>query len=249
MSKPQKAKAVFNWSGGKDSAHALLRALASERYEITALLTTVNQQTLRSTMHGIPMELLEHQAQSIGIPLYTVDLTPKGNMEDYADAMSEATAHFKESGVTHFIFGDIFLHDVRQYRERQLAPQGITVVEPLWGKSSEEVMSDFLATGLETVVITTTDDGVGKAAIGKRVDRKFISSLPENVDPNGENGEYHTFCYDGPIFRHPIPFRLGSPFSETYDIRLEDGTIQKYTYWFADLHPASDTSPQIGIGD
>ena len=151
----ERTKAVFNWSGGKDSAHALWRAIESQRYEIVALLTTVNHDTRRSTMHGIPFPLLQAQAASIGIPLHAVDLTPKGDMEDYQTAMSQAVAHFKAQGVTHFIFGDIFLHDVRKYREQQLAPHGIEVVEPLWGRSSETVMHDFLASGLQTVVVTT----------------------------------------------------------------------------------------------
>lgn len=231
----ERIKAVFNWSGGKDSAHALLRAMQSGRYEIVALLTTVNRTTRRSTMHGIPMPLLEVQARSIGIPLHIVDLTPKGNMEDYGAAMSCTVEHFKRHGVTHFIFGDIYLHDVRKYREEQLAPFGIRIVEPLWGRSSEEVMRDFLRSGLKTVVVTTMADGLGADAVGRVVDRDFIDSLPAGVDPNGENGEYHTFCYDGPIFRTPVPFLLGEPFSQSYDIRLDDGAVKSYSYWFADL--------------
>lgn len=231
----ERVKAVFNWSGGKDSAHALLRAAQSGRYEIVALLTTVNRDTLRSTMHGIPATLLEAQAESIGIPLHVADLTPKGDMEDYGAAMSRATEHFKAQGVTHFIFGDIFLHDVRSYRERQLAPYGIEIAEPLWGRPSEEVMDAYLATGLKTVVVTTMADGLGAGAIGREIDRDFIDALPAGTDPNGENGEYHTFCYDGPVFRHPVPFRLGQPFTRSYDIRLDDGTMKTYSYWFADL--------------
>lgn len=233
-----KIKAVFNWSGGKDSAHALLRAIESEKYEIVALLTTVNRDTHRSTMHGIPLTLLEAQAASIGIPLYIVDLTPKGNMEDYSSAMSQAVQHFKDLGVTHFIFGDIFLHDVRQYREQQLAPYDIKVVEPLWGESSKKVMENFLSSGLKTIIVTTMADGLGAAAIGKLIDREFVASLTSlstKIDPNGENGEYHTFCYDGPIFQYPIAFHLGEAFSQSYDIRLDDGTVKTYSYWFANL--------------
>lgn len=233
-----KIRAVFNWSGGKDSAHALLRAIESDKYEIVALLTTVNRDTLRSTMHGIPLPLLEAQAASIGIPLYIVDLTPKGNMEDYSSAMSQAVQHFKASGVTHFIFGDIFLHDVRQYRDQQLAPHDIKVVEPLWGKSSKEVMEDFLLSGLKTIIVTTMADGLGASAIGKLIDRDFVtslSSLSVEIDPNGENGEYHTFCYDGPIFRYPVGFHLREAFSQSYDVRLDDGTIKTYSYWFGNL--------------
>lgn len=231
----KKIKAVFNWSGGKDSAHSLLRAFQSERYEIVALLTTVNEDTHRSTMHAIPLSLLEVQAASIGIPLYIVNLTSKGNMEDYSSTMAQAIEHFKALGVTHFIFGDIFLHDVRHYREEQLSPYDIEVVEPLWGETSQKVMKDFLLSGLKTVIVTTMADGLGPAPIGKIIDRDFVESLPTDIDPNGENGEYHTFCYDGPIFQYPVTFYLGKAFSQSYDIRLEDGTVKTYKYWFANL--------------
>ena len=136
----EKIKAVFNWSGGKDSAHALWRARQSELYDIVALLTTINRDSQRSSMHGIPLPLLQAQADSIGIPLHIVNLTPQGNLENYAEAMTCAALHFKEQGVSHFIFGDIYLHDVRAYRERQLAPLGIEVVEPLWGVVSSEIV-------------------------------------------------------------------------------------------------------------
>ena len=156
----ERIKAVFNWSGGKDSAHALWRARQSELYDIVALLTTINRDSQRSSMHGIPLPLLQAQADSIGIPLHIVNLTPQGNLENYAEAMTCAALHFKEQGVTHFIFGDIYLHDVRAYRERQLAPLGIEVVEPLWGVvSSEIVMQQYLASGLKTVIVTTQADG------------------------------------------------------------------------------------------
>lgn len=231
-------KAVFNWSGGKDSAHALWRAMQSGQYEIVALLTTVNRDTQRSTMHAIPAGLLQAQAERIGIPLHVVDLTPEGDATDYAAAMSRAVERFKELGVGHFIFGDIFLHDVRRYREQQLAPHGIEVVEPLWGRTSEQVMRYFLASGLRTVVTTTEADGLGMEAIGRIVDSDFVRSLPAACDPNGENGEYHTFCYDGPIFREAVPFRLGRPFMRSHDIRLDDGTVRTYRYCFAGLEEA-----------
>ena len=113
----ERKKSVFNWSGGKDSAHALWRAMQSDEYEIVALLTTANRSTRRSTMHGIPESLLLAQAERIGVPLHVVDLVPQGGMEDYGEAMTRAVGHFRQQGVTHFIFGDIFLHDVRRYRE------------------------------------------------------------------------------------------------------------------------------------
>lgn len=236
----QKKKAVFNWSGGKDSAHALWKIMQSDEYEILFLLTTVNQETTRSTMHGIPMELLQAQSRSTGIPLKIIGLRPRGDMDDYNRAMTEAVEELKAMGITHFIFGDIFLYDVMQYRKRQLEPMGIQVVEPLWGKNTVEVMDDFLQTRLKTVIVTTMHDGLGKKAIGKTLDAEFIASLPSGCDPNGENGEYHTFCYDGPIFSYPVPFRLGEPFMESYDIKLDTGEVRTYSYWFANLRPSQN---------
>ena len=230
-----KKKAVFNWSGGKDSAHALWKVLQTDEYDIVALLTTVNRTTALSTMHNIPVDLLQAQSDRIGIPLKIVGLKPKGTMEDYTATMRQVVEEFHAKGVTHFIYGDIYLHDIRKYREMQLAPYGMEVVEPLWGKTSREVIDDFLETGLKTLVVTTMDGGLGEHAIGCLIDKAFIDGLPEDCDPNGENGEYHTFCYDGPIYSSPVPFTLGTPYKKSFDIGLDDGSTQTYSYWFGDL--------------
>lgn len=139
----KREKAVFNWSGGKDSALALYKAQQSEAYEIVSLLTTVNRDNARSSMHGIPVGLLRRQADSIGLPLYTIDLAPDGTMENYEEAMAAAVGHFRDTGADRFIFGDIFLHDVRSYREKQLSPYGITVVEPLWANLPRKSCGNF----------------------------------------------------------------------------------------------------------
>lgn len=230
-----KAKAVFNWSGGKDSALALWKTLSEGRYEIVALLTTVNSEQQRSTMHGIPVSLLQQQAEQIGIALHIVDLAPRGGMNDYNRAMHEATLHFLQQGVTHFIFGDIFLHDVRSCREDKLSPLGITVVEPLWNMTSEAVMEEFLQSGLKTVIVTTNAELLDARYIGRTIDRELIAGLPPGIDICGENGEYHTFCYDGPLFDRPVRFSTGEPHHATYPVRLDDGTVREYSYWFANL--------------
>lgn len=234
-----KKKAVLNWSGGKDSAHALYKVLQEGEYEVVSLLTTINASTHLSTMHNIPIELLQIQSNHIGIPLKIVGLQPKGTMSDYNSAMDAAVEDFKLQGVTHFIFGDIYLHDVRSYREQQLSAKGITVLEPLWDQSSQQVMNDFLSTGLQTMIVTTMADGLGKSAIGRVIDADFVASLPSGTDPNGENGEYHTFCFDGPIYSSPIPFEMGKPYSKSFDIGLDDGSTQTFTYCFVDLKTKS----------
>ena len=235
MGVSNRKKAVFNWSGGKDSALALHKALQSGEYEIISLLTTVNRDSKRSTMHAIPESVLQIQADSIGIPLYIINLTPKGDMNDYADAMQLAVDFFKAKKVTHFIFGDIFLHNVRSYREKQLKPHGIEVVEPLWDMSPNRVMAEFIGSGLKTIVVTTMADLLGKEYIGKLIDEDFVKSLPENINICGENGEYHTLCYDGPIFSSPVPFELGEPFLFSHKVGMEDGSQQTFSYWFANI--------------
>ncbi|PVU85329.1 hypothetical protein BB559_000579 [Furculomyces boomerangus] len=228
-------KTVFNWSGGKDSSLALYKILQQKQYDVVALLTTVNRDSKKSTMHNIPNELLERQAERIGIPLYIVDLIPEGNMADYEREMTKAVNHFKDIGVTHFVFGDIFLQDIYEHRKKNLEPHGITVVEPLWGKTSEKVMQEFFASGLKTIIVTTMADVLGEKYIGKHIDQTLVNDMPENADICGENGEYHTFCYAGPIFSSPVPYTLGKPTKKTFNIKLDDGTSKDYSYWFANL--------------
>ncbi len=228
-------KAVFNWSGGKDSALALKKALESKEYDIIALLTSINSETKESSMHHIPTSLLQKQAAAIGIELYTVDLAPHGDMDDYTNSISLAVEHFKSIGVTHFVFGDIHLKDVINYREKQLSPLGIIVVEPLWGMSTTEVMDDFIASGLKNIVVTVDANSLDESCIGKKIDRNFIDSLPASVDICGENGEYHTFCYGGDIFSNDINFKIGKPKKVDYSINMEDGTIESYSYIYGTL--------------
>lgn len=229
-------KAVFNWSGGKDSALALHKVLQQNLYEVVALLTTVNRETERSSMHAIPTTLLQQQADSIGIPLYPVMLEPDGEMSGYENAMKKAVSHFRDEGVTYFIFGDIFLYDVKSYREKQLTPYGITVVEPLWGKSSGEIMQEFLASGLQTILVTTMADKLDSTFIGQRLDEQLLKRFPEDIDVCGENGEYHTFCFAGGMFRNPVPYLIGEPEFRSYPVKMEDGTEQVFTYWYSNLH-------------
>ena len=229
-------KAVFNWSGGKDSALALLKVLQGGEYELVSLLTTVNRENRRSSMHGIPVSLQHRQADSIGLPLHVAQLPPQGGTRDYDRAMAEAVGRFRTLGATHFIFGDVFLSDVRAYREERLAPHGIAVVEPLWGKTSAEVVEEFLASGLRATVVVTAADVLDERFVGRPLDRAFVGALPADADVCGENGEYHTFCHAGGMFRTPVPFRLEKPVKRTFPVRLDDGTTRRYAYWFSDLH-------------
>ena len=231
--KKELKKAVFNWSGGKDSALALQKVLEGKEFEIIALLTTITAETNTSSIHGIPLELLKKQAQSIGIPLYLVGLTK--DIKTYEDEMLKAVNHFKQLGVAHFIFGDIFLTDVKNYRESKLLPLGIEVVEPLWGKTSLEVMGEFLKSGIKSKIIVTQADKLDQSFIGRDLDRSVIDSFPINVDVCGENGEYHTLSYAGDLFKTPIDFAILETVLITHEFKLDTGEIKKCDYWQAKL--------------
>lgn len=225
-----KKKAIFNWSGGKDSALALYKAMESDEYDIISLLTTISLDTQQSSMHLIPVSILEQQAESIGLPLYKVMLPSKG-LQGYEEEMRKAIGYFKEQGVTHSIFGDIFLHDVRKYREEQLSPFGIEVVEPLWNKTTEEIMEEFLSSGIQTKIVVTQADKLDRSFAGKDITHELVSSFPANIDICGEEGEYHTLAYDGPIFRQPVKFTLREPKELIYEVKMDTGEIQTFRYW------------------
>lgn len=224
-------KAVFNWSGGKDSALALYTVLQQKQFEVVALLTTVNEETELSSMHAIPFSLLMKQAESIGIPLYPVFL-PK-NLPVYEQRMLDAAQHFKAQGVEHFIFGDIYLSGVRKYREDRLHPLGIEVVEPIWNLDSTEVMQNFLDSGIRTKIIVTDASKLDRSFIGQDIDAALIERMPEDVDICGENGEYHTFAYAGALFKQTVEFEIVETRQMSYDFKLENGEEKTYHYWQA----------------
>ncbi len=224
-------KAVFNWSGGKDSAFALQKILQEKQFEVIALLTTINADSFESSIHHIPFSILKQQAESLNIPLYPVKIS--GEMDGYNKAMENAVTHFKTLGVTHFIFGDIHLHDVKSYRENQLHPYGIKVVTPLWEHTSEEIMNAFLQSGIKTKIVVTQAEHLSKEWVGQDITAETISKLPHIIDVCGENGEYHTLAYSGPLFSTDIFFEIDRVEEKSYCINLEDNTCKTYYYWQA----------------
>ena len=226
-------KAVFNWSGGKDSALALQKILQENEFEVVSLLTTINEETLTSSIHSVPLKLLLKQADSIGIPLYSVLLSK--DKKTYEEGMTEAVTHFKNQRVTHFIFGDIFLADIKAYRESKLNPLEIEVVEPLWGKTSKEIMNDFLKSGIKTKIIVTQADKLDQTFIGREIDSDFAKSLPDGIDLCGENGEYHTFSYGGGLFKDKIEFKIFKANRISYDFKMDNGETKSYEYWQAEI--------------
>lgn len=232
-----KPKAIFNWSSGKDSALALYKIVKEDQFEIKSLLTSINQEFQRISMHGVPVLLLEKQAESLGFPLIKMEIPKEPSMEEYQQIMSETMSKIKAQGVTHSIFGDIFLEDLRSYREEQLKTIGMKAIFPLWKQNTSDLIQEFLDLGFKTIVTCVNETYLDKSFAGRIIDEDFIKDLPENVDPCGENGEFHTFTFDGPIFKNPIAFEIGETVKKTYpkpksDENNDDG---EYVFWFCDL--------------
>ncbi|ROI00985.1 MULTISPECIES: diphthine--ammonia ligase [unclassified Chryseobacterium] len=234
-----KPKALFNWSSGKDSALALYQLLQEDQYEISTLLTSINREFQRISMHGVHVSLLEQQALSLGIPLVKMELPKEPSMEEYQEIMKKTMSGIQSQGITHSIFGDIFLEDLRQYRESQLESIGMKAVFPLWKQNTPDLIQEFLNLGFKTIVTCVNGAYLDKSFAGRIIDHSFIKDLPENVDPCGENGEFHTFTFDGPIFKNPIPFEIGETVKKTYPKPKTDSGEEngEYIFWFCDLIP------------
>jgi uncharacterized protein (TIGR00290 family) len=204
-----KEKTILSWSGGKDSALALYEVQMSRDCEIVALLTTITEGYDRSSMHGIRRSLIEQQADVVGVPLEKVPLSRVSSNEEYESRMREILERYKARGVSSVVFGDIFLEDVRRYREDKLASIGMKGVFPLWGKETAGLARTFLGLGFKAVITCVDSEQMDPSHAGRAFDEQMLTSLPTSVDPCGENGEFHSFVHDGPIFRHPILFSKG----------------------------------------
>jgi len=211
-----KQKAIFNWSGGKDSSLALYKAMLSSEYEISYLLTTVSSEFRRIIQHGVKEKLLEMQAGSIGIPLYKLFLPENPDMEIYNSLIKQTLIKFKEQNIDTGIFGDIFLEDLRKYREEKLAEVGVRAVFPIWRYPTIDLIKEFIELGFKAVIVCVNENYLDKSFAGREIDADFIKDLPPNVDPCGENGEFHSFVYDGPIFKKPVEFKRGEIVKKTY---------------------------------
>lgn len=200
---------LLSWSSGKDSAWALHTLRQNPEIELVGLFCTVNQEFSRVAMHGVRTELLQRQAQAAGLPLHIIYIPYPCSNEQYAQVMSEFVEQAKSDGVTHFAFGDLFLEDVRRYREEHLQGTGITPVFPLWGANTVELSQTMVAAGLKSVLTCVNPKQLPKAFAGRTFDAALLRDLPQDVDPCGENGEFHSFAFAGPMFAQPIPFTIG----------------------------------------
>lgn len=234
----------MNWSGGKDSALALYKALQTGLYKIDYLLTSVNSALNRVSMHGVRRELLEAQAASIGIPLTTIELPEQAGMLEYETAMMQKVNELKSAGCTYSIFGDIFLEDLKQYRETKLAAAGIQCVFPLWKTDTAELVHALIDLGFRSIIVCVNEKYLNKSFCGRIIDLDFINDLPPAVDPCGENGEFHSFVFDGPVFTKPIAFTKGELVYKTYtapkntdDACPGNTEPPQYGFYFLDLLP------------
>ncbi|SER20753.1 Dph6-related ATP pyrophosphatase [Pedobacter rhizosphaerae] len=209
-----KKKCIFNWSGGKDSTLALHYALQDPALEICYLVTTISEKYSRVSMHGVRDTLLLKQAESIGIPLYEIRLPEMPDMQTYDDTMRIHLTQFKAEGITHSIFGDIYLQDLRDYRENKLAEVGLKALFPIWKKDTKALIDEFLALGYQTIIVCAQKNLADFC--GKVITTALIDQLPPGIDPCGENGEFHTFAYEGPVFRKNVHFVLGEKVYRTY---------------------------------
>lgn len=237
-------KAYFNWSTGKDSSLALYHILKNKEYNVTQLVTTVNKDYKRVSMHGLREALLDAQAERLQLPLQKIYFPAEVSMSSYDATMKEATQKLVANGFRHGIFGDIFLEDLRKYREEKLQEVGITGVFPLWKKDTKALLKELLALGFKAITVCVNAKLLDESFVGRILDENFINDLPSTVDPCGENGEFHTFVFDGPIFSSPIDFTIGEKVLKTYtsskkdeDTCGTDDSAWDTAFWYCDLIP------------
>lgn len=212
----------MSWSGGKDSALALREIVRTRRYSVKALLTTVTEEYDRISMHGVRRGLLNAQASSLGLPVEEVWIPKNSSNEVYESRMKAALTRYKEVGVEQVAFGDLFLQDIRSYREEKLAQIGMSGLFPLWGRNTRDLAREFIDGSFRAVLCCVDPKKLSKEFCGMEFDATFLESIPASVDPCGENGEFHTFVYDGPIFRNTVSIVRG-------EVVLRGG------FYFADL--------------
>jgi uncharacterized protein (TIGR00290 family) len=215
-------RAVVSWSSGKDSAYALHEVQTAGELEVVGLVTTVTETYGRVSMHGVRESVLDAQARSVGVPLHKVAIPSPCPNEVYERAMSSMVERLGRDGVRHIVFGDLFLEDIRSYREAKLRGTGIEPVFPLWGRPTEDLAREMISSGLRARIVALDPRRLSPKFAGRSFDRALLAELPTGVDPCGENGEFHTCVTDGPMFHRPVPVVPGE-------------VVQRDGFVFADL--------------
>jgi uncharacterized protein (TIGR00290 family) len=218
-------KILVSWSGGKDSAMALAEILKGGQYEAAALLTTVTKDYDRISMHGVRRALLHKQAESLGLTLEEVFITKGASNAEYESTMAKVLSKYCDVGVSAVAFGDIFLEDLRQYREEKLALLNMHAIFPIWKRDTTQLAREFIGSRFKGITTCVDTKVLGEEFVGRIIDEAFLSDLPPGVDPCGENGEYHSFVYDAPIFRKRVDFTIG------------EKVLRDERFYFCDLVP------------
>jgi len=216
-------KTILSWSGGKDSAIALMELSRDPRYEIVSLLTTITEGYDRVSMHGVRVSLLEQQAEALRLPLLKVVIPQGATNEQYESIMREVLTRAQSDGVTAVAFGDVFLEDIRHYREEKLSQLCLKAAFPIWKRDTHELSTSFMKVGFRAILVCVDSKFLDRSFVGRSFDESLLADLPIGVDPCGENGEFHTFVYAGPIFSHSIPVRTG------------EVVLREDRFWYCDL--------------
>ena len=220
-----KEKVLVSWSGGKDSALALHELRKNSNYEVAALLTTLTKNHDRVCMHDVPGILLEQQAESLGLALEKIFISENASNKEYESKMRKVLTKYRKAGVTSVVFGDVFLEELREYREERLSTIGMKGRFPLWNIDTATLACAFINLGFKALITSADSHLLDSIFVGRDFDEQFLSILPYNVDPCGENGEFHSFVYDGPIFQQPIPCTTGPV------------TLRENGFYYCDLVP------------
>jgi uncharacterized protein (TIGR00290 family) len=214
----------MSWSGGKDSCVALRELRQSNAYSVAALLTTVTRDYDRISMHGVRRVLLERQVASLGLPLHEVFINKDATNQEYEAKMEEAFSLYRERGIRRVAFGDLFLEEIRAYRDQFLARHNMRALYPVWGRDTTRFIREFIGLGFKAVVTCVDGKVLDSSFAGMMIDEDFLSALPTHVDPCGENGEFHTFVFDGPIFKEAVRLSVGEK-------------VERDSFCFCDLLP------------
>ena len=221
-----KNKLIFSWSGGKDSALALYELHKAGKYEILTLITTVTEDYDRVSMHGVRRELLEEQARSMELPLEIILLSVNAKDGEYERKMENLLVKYKLKGTSRVCFGDIFLEDLKEYREGNLQKVQMEGIYPIWKRDSNELAQTFIREGFKAIITCVDSEVLDKKFTGRFYDQQFLDELPAGIDPCGENGEFHSFVFDGPLFKHRINVEKG------------DVVVRDNRFYYCDLIPA-----------
>lgn len=243
----KKDSGVFSWSGGKDSSLALYHVLKEDKIDVKVLLANINSTRNRLSMHGVRRELIDAQAKSIGLPLEFVELPNQPSMDEFDILLQNKLGELKKRGIDHAIYGDIFLEDLRKYRVQQLEKVGLGHYFPIWKGNTKELVEEFIELGFKAITVCIKSELLDESFVGRIIDQDFVNELPDSVDPCGENGEFHSFVFDGPVFNHNISFKKGeivyreyqAPKKKDKACTLSNETdSSKMGFWFCDLKPA-----------